>query len=158
MAAFRYACHQLSIQTAYAGAMSHASPDSVGVKAALGFESDAPVRVDVWIWSARIFKTRSLAQTACKKGKVSVDGKRANPATTVKVGARIEVREAQRPRELVVTRLLQKRVGYPIARTAYEDFSPPPPPRQWFTVPQRERGSGRPTKRERREITRLRGY
>ena len=117
------------------------------------------VRVDAWLWAVRVYKTRSLAQAACRGGHVTVDGDRAKPATMVGAGSRVEVTGGGRPRVLVVREALRKRVGAPRAAQAMVDESPPPPPqvdRPW--VPQRERGAGRPTKRERREITRLRGH
>ncbi|ROR74385.1 RNA-binding S4 domain-containing protein [Bogoriella caseilytica] len=117
------------------------------------------VRVDAWLWAVRVFKTRSLAQAACRGGHVTVDGDRAKPATMVGAGSRVEVTGGPRPRILVVREPLRKRVGAPRAAQAMFDESPPPPPavdRPW--VPQRSRGAGRPTKRERREITRLRGH
>lgn len=115
------------------------------------------VRLDVWLWSVRLFPTRSAAAAAIKAGHVRVNGERPKPATPVKLEDQILVR-GERPRDVVVRTLLGRRVGAPIAVTAYLDRSPEPLPRGVFAVPQRERGAGRPTKRERREITELRGY
>lgn len=115
------------------------------------------VRLDVWLWSVRLFPTRSAAAAAIKAGHVRLNGERPKPATTVKVDDEVLVR-GERPRDVVVRRLLARRVGAPTAVTAYLDRSPEPLPRGVFAVPVRERGSGRPTKRERRDITRLRGY
>lgn len=112
----------------------------------------------MWLWSARFFKTRSLAAAACKSGHVRLDGERAKPAQNVKIGAGIEIRGGERPRILIVERLLARRVGAPLAAAAYQDHSPPPLPRDILLVPRRERGAGRPTKKERREIDKLRGY
>lgn len=116
------------------------------------------VRVDAWTWAVRLFKTRSQATAACRAGHVRVNDERAKPAQTVRVGDRVEVRGGQRLRSVEVTRLLIKRVGAPEAQAAYVDHSPPPPPRELaspFGV--RERGAGRPTKKERRQLDRLRG-
>lgn len=116
-------------------------------------------RVDSWLWAVRIFKSRSQATAACRAGHVRVDDDRAKPATPVRVGDRVVVRGGERERVLEVTRILLKRVGAPVAATAMVDHSPPPPPRELVpAVPQRDRGAGRPTKRERREIERLRGH
>lgn len=117
------------------------------------------VRVDSWLWAVRIYKSRTQATAACRGGHVRVEGERAKPATLVGPGSRVVVTGGPRERRLVVQRALTKRVGAPVAATAMIDESPAPPPRveqPW--VPQRDRGAGRPTKRERREITRLRGY
>ncbi|QDB78976.1 RNA-binding S4 domain-containing protein [Georgenia sp. 311] len=117
------------------------------------------VRVDSWLWAVRLFKTRSQAQAACRGGHVRVDGDRAKPATLVGPGSKVVVTGGEIERTVVVQRALRKRVGAPLAAQAMIDETPPPPPKvERAAVPQRERGAGRPTKRERRDITRLRGY
>jgi ribosome-associated heat shock protein Hsp15 len=115
-------------------------------------------RVDAWLWAVRLFKSRSQATAAVKAGHVRVNGERAKPATAVKIGDRVIVRGGPQERILVVTKLLVKRVSAPMAAEAVDDQSPPPPPRE-LAIPlaQRERGAGRPTKRERRDLDRLRG-
>ncbi|WP_030544840.1 RNA-binding S4 domain-containing protein [Streptomyces albus] len=119
---------------------------------------EGAVRVDSWIWSVRLTKTRSMAASACRAGHVRVNGERVKPAHPVKAGDEVRLRAAGRERVVVVTRLLRKRVGAPVAAEAYVDNSPPPPPREELMVaPRRDRGAGRPTKRERRETERLRG-
>ncbi|MDQ1129007.1 RNA-binding S4 domain-containing protein [Microbacterium sp. SORGH_AS_0888] len=116
------------------------------------------VRVDVWLWAIRVYKTRSAATTACRAGHVRVGGDRAKAAQPVRVGDELRVRIQGFDRILVVRQLLTKRVGAPVAATAYDDLTPPPPPRELTaSVPVRDRGAGRPTKRERRDIDRLRG-
>jgi len=115
-------------------------------------------RVDAWLWAVRLFKSRSLATAACRAGHVRVNGERAKPATAVGIGDEIVVRGGARVRVVEVRRVLVKRVGAPVAAAAMVDRSPEPLPREVYAVPRRERGSGRPTKRERREIERLRGY
>lgn len=114
-------------------------------------------RVDSWLWAVRVFKSRSQATAAVKAGHVRVNGERAKPATNVKVGDRVVVRGGLVEKVLVVERILVKRVSAPLAAEAVTDQSPPPPPRE-LAVPLavRDRGAGRPTKRERREIDRLR--
>lgn len=119
---------------------------------------EGSVRVDVWVWSVRLAKTRSLAASAARAGHVRVNGDRAKPAQGVRVGDEVRVRQAGRERIVVVKRLVRKRVGAPVAVECYADNSPPPPPREYAVpVARRERGTGRPTKRERRELERLRG-
>lgn len=115
-------------------------------------------RVDSWLWAVRVFKSRSQATAAVKAGHVRVNGERAKPATNVKVGDRVVVRGGLVEKVLVVEKLLVKRVSAPLAAEAFTDQSPPPPPRELVAPPAlRDRGTGRPTKRERREIDRLRG-
>lgn len=103
-------------------------------------------------------KTRSDATAACRGGHVKVNGKTAKPATPVKVGDRVEAHLHERARILEVTALIVKRVGAAVAVDCFVDHSPPPPERE-ADVPvfQRDRGAGRPTKRDRRELDRLRG-
>jgi ribosome-associated heat shock protein Hsp15 len=121
-------------------------------------ETPATARVDSWLWAVRLFKSRSLATAACRGGHVRVNGERAKPATPVAVGDEIVVRGGERERVVEVRRILVKRVGAPLAAAAMVDRSPEPLPREVYAVPRRDRGAGRPTKRERREIERLRGY
>lgn len=121
-------------------------------------DAASSVRVDVWLWAIRVYKTRSAATTACRAGHVRVGGERAKAAQPVRAGDELRVRIQGFDRILVVRQLLTKRVGAPVAATAYDDLTPPPPPRELTpAVPVRDRGSGRPTKRERRDIDRLRG-
>ncbi|TQL48177.1 heat shock protein Hsp15 [Homoserinimonas aerilata] len=116
-------------------------------------------RVDSWLWAVRVYKTRSAATAACRAGHVRVGGERVKAAQTVRIGDEVRVRIAGFDRTLVVQRLLVKRVGAPDAATAYNETTPPPPPREERPLlPVRDRGAGRPTKRERRELEQLRGY
>ncbi|MET3468025.1 RNA-binding S4 domain-containing protein [Microbacterium sp. 1262] len=117
--------------------------------------SVAPVRVDSWLWAVRIYKTRSAATTACRAGHVRVNGEKVKASQSVKPGDELRVRIAGFDRILVVRQTLTKRVGAPVAATALEDRTPPREPVAMLAV--RDRGAGRPTKRERREIDRLRG-
>jgi len=121
----------------------------------IGIES---ARVDQWLWSVRMTKTRSDAAAACRGGHVKVNGKTAKPATPVKLGDRVEAYLHDRERILEVSRLIVKRVGAAIAVECFVDHSPPPPERE-VDVPvfQRDRGAGRPTKRDKRQLDRLRG-
>ncbi|GAA1467959.1 RNA-binding S4 domain-containing protein [Microbacterium thalassium] len=120
--------------------------------------TDASARVDAWLWAVRVYKTRSLATTACRAGHVRVNGERAKAAQKVKPGDELRVRISGFDRILVVKSPISKRVGAAMAADAVDDRTPPPPPREEMPfVPIRDRGAGRPTKRERREIDRLRG-
>ncbi|MGB3374684.1 MAG: RNA-binding S4 domain-containing protein [Microbacterium sp.] len=114
-----------------------------------------PVRVDSWLWAIRIYKTRSAATTACRAGHVRVNGEKTKAAQMVKPGDEVRVRISGFDRILTVKQTLVKRVGAPVAVTAYVDRTPPRDPVAMLGV--RDRGAGRPTKRERREIDRLRG-
>ena len=114
-------------------------------------------RVDVWLWAVRIYKTRSEATAACRGGHVRVNRAAAKASTQVKVGDRIDA-FVGRPRILEVAAIIEKRVGAPVAAKCMVDHSPPAPVvKRQPRVAVREPGSGRPTKRERREIDRLRG-
>ncbi|MCL6733748.1 RNA-binding S4 domain-containing protein [Streptomyces neyagawaensis] len=117
------------------------------------------VRIDSWIWSVRLVKTRSMGATACRGGHVRVNGERVKPAYAVRVGDEVRLRQAGgHERIVVVKRLIRKRVGAPVAAECYVDNSPPPPPREAIAPAGiRDRGAGRPTKRDRRDLERLRG-
>ena len=121
-------------------------------------EQAAPGRVDSWIWSVRLAKSRSAAATACKGGHVRVNGARVKPAHVVRPGDEVRVRQGDRDRIVIVTKVITKRVGAPAAAECYIDNSPPPPPPEAIApVGIRDRGAGRPTKRDRRSIEKLLG-
>jgi ribosome-associated heat shock protein Hsp15 len=114
--------------------------------------------VDSWIWSVRLAKTRSAAAAAIRGGHVRVNGVRVKPAHLVRPGDEVRVRQSDRERIVVVTRVITKRVGPPIATGCYVDNSPPPPSREMASpAGVRDRGAGRPTKRDRRSIEKLIG-
>ncbi|SDS08089.1 ribosome-associated heat shock protein Hsp15 [Paraoerskovia marina] len=117
------------------------------------------MRVDSWLWAVRLTKSRSIATAACRAGHVRIDGVRVKPSAKVVTGSRVSFRGADhRFRDVEVVQLLAKRVGASVAVAAYVDHSPPPPPPEAVApAGVRDRGAGRPTKRERREIDRLRG-
>jgi len=117
------------------------------------------MRLDVWLWATRFFKSRSQATAACRAGKVRVNEQTAKASSVVKVGDTVSWRDQSRAREVKVAALLPRRVGAPEAATAYVDFSPAPPSKEERgSVPVRERGTGRPEKKERRDLDRLRGF
>jgi ribosome-associated heat shock protein Hsp15 len=114
-------------------------------------------RIDQWLWAVRLHKTRSAAMAACRAGHVRINGATAKPSSPVRTGDSVETRVGSRPRIVEVVRLISKRVGAPVAAECLIDHSPPPPPRESI-VPSlsREPGSGRPTKRDRRNLDKLR--
>ncbi|MBE6484519.1 MAG: RNA-binding S4 domain-containing protein [Actinomycetaceae bacterium] len=114
------------------------------------------VRVDVWLWSVRQCKSRSLATAECRAGHVRVNGEPVKASTRLRVGDEVRYRVAGFDRILKVTALISKRVGAPAAQSCYEDLTPERP-KVYLPVMQRERGAGRPTKKERRELDRLFG-
>jgi ribosome-associated heat shock protein Hsp15 len=109
------------------------------------------------VWAIRLYKTRSDATDACRGGHIKVNGTTAKPATTVGVGDRVHARVHGVDRDLEVVEVIDKRVGAPIAAGCYVDHTPPPTEEDRTSVAERERGAGRPTKRDRREIDRWRG-
>ena len=123
-------------------------------------ESAQSIRVDKWLWAARVFKTRSLAATACDGGKVDVNDQAVKPAKALRPGDLIRVTLPHgRHRVLKVSALDDRRGPPAVARTLYEDLTPPEPPRaRWAPPPMRLPGAGRPTKRERRQLDHLRGW
>ena len=120
-------------------------------------QQPSSVRLDAWLWSVRLFKTRSAATAACRAGHVRVNDQPVKPAQALRVGDEVKVRTPGWERVFEVTRLIVKRVGAPVARECYVDHSPPRPDALSAPVPRREKGTGRPTKKERRQLDRLRG-
>ena len=119
----------------------------------------AAVRVDSWVWAVRLAKTRSMATTACKGGHVRVNDAPARPAQPVRVGDIVRVRLHERERIYRVTGLATKRGSATEAAKYYEDLTPPPPPKvERPLAVVRDRGTGRPSKRERRQLDQLRGH
>lgn len=115
-------------------------------------------RVDSWVWAVRLIKTRSQAAEACKAGHIKINGNAVKPSHTVVPGDRVSVWVNHRQHLVEVVDPIKKRVGAELARRAYIDHSPPPSPVELvMSMPRRDRGAGRPTKKERREIDRLRG-
>ncbi|HEY2205304.1 MAG TPA: RNA-binding S4 domain-containing protein [Pseudonocardia sp.] len=109
-------------------------------------------RIDRWLWSVRLTKTRPDAAAACRGGHVRINDQPAKPATAVVPGDRIRVRTHHVTRHVEVVRVIQKRVGAAVAATCFIDHTPTPPPEAVVPVARRERGAGRPTKRERRVL------
>ena len=95
-----------------------------------GMADEETVRVDLWIWSVRLVKTRSMATAACRGGHVRVNDERVKPSAVVRTGDEVRLRHAGRERVVVVKRIVRKRVGAPVAAECFADISPPPPPRE----------------------------
>jgi ribosome-associated heat shock protein Hsp15 len=115
-------------------------------------------RIDRWLWTVRLVKTRSLAAQACRAGHVQINGVRAKPAAPVDVGDTVRARLGGRERVVEVARLPGSRVGAELAAACLVDRSPPPPPRDPRAgFGSRDTGVGRPTKRDRRRLDQARG-
>jgi ribosome-associated heat shock protein Hsp15 len=113
-------------------------------------------RVDRWLWSVRLVKTRPDAAEACRGGHVRVNGRPAKAATTVVPGDEVRARIGQTTRVVEVVKVIQKRVGAPDAATCFIDRTPKPLPTETVQIAVRDRGAGRPTKRDRRKLDSLR--
>ena len=122
------------------------------------FMSMESVRVDKWLWAVRIFKTRTASGRACDNGKVRLGESPAKSSSKVKVDDVVRVRLHHENRQFKVLKLIEKRVGAQVAMACYEDITPPEERidrlKSAFALPTayRERGTGRPTKKDRREI------
>jgi ribosome-associated heat shock protein Hsp15 len=124
--------------------------------------SDEGMRLDKWLWCVRIYKTRREAIEACRSGRVSINGTVAKPARSVRVGDRVNARTLSFDRTLAVIGLTEKRVGAGLVAGFLDDLTPKEEYERGRKtaverVLGRTRGSGRPTKRERREMDRLLG-
>ncbi len=114
-------------------------------------------RIDKWLWAARIFKTRSMAAAACKKGQVSMNGAQLKPSRTVKPGDIIDVRKPPVTYSFKVKQTIEKRVGAKLIPEILENVTPP---EQYELLEMnrisgfvnRAKGTGRPTKKERRSL------
>lgn len=109
------------------------------------------------MWAVRLFRTRAESAAACRTGHVLIDGRPAKAATAVSIGDRVEVRVHGVDRTVEVARVIEKRVGATVAAGCLVDHTPPPPEvDRAAPVAARQPGTGRPTKRDRRRIDRLR--
>ncbi len=120
------------------------------------------VRLDKWLWAVRVFKTRSLASEACRHGHVTIGGQPVKPSREVHVGDVMVVLKDDLTRQFKVLQLLEHRVGAPKAREYAEDQTAPSEfekPRQPSFRPFvfRPKGSGRPTKKQRRDMDQFSG-
>lgn len=114
------------------------------------------IRIDIWLWAVRQTKTRSLATAECRAGHVRINDEPVKPATKVKIGDVVRYRVQGFDRVLKVTGIVAKRSSATIASQCYENLTVERP-KVYVPIMQRERGSGRPTKKERRDLDRLLG-
>ena len=117
------------------------------------------MRIDKWLWSVRIFKSRSISTQACKSGKIKVNASKCKPARTVLVNDFISVDKKGLKLEFKILQLLKSRVGFSLAKDCYEDLTPNEEREKFrafhhrrLSGEDREVGLGRPTKRDRREL------
>ena len=113
-------------------------------------------RVDRWLRAVRLTKTRPDAAAACRGGHVRINDRPAKPAATVSPGDEVRARLGDRTRTVEVVRVIQKRVGAADAVTCYLDRSPAPAATPQVPLAVRDRGAGRPTKRDRRMLDKWR--
>jgi len=126
-------------------------------------KQEGDLRIDKWLWAVRIFKTRSMAAQACKKGRVLIDDQQVKPSTEIKAGDIIQVNKEQIELEVKVLQILEKRVGAKLVPDYMEDLTPEENYRKQEIARQtnfeyREKGQGRPTKKQRREIEQLKKF
>lgn len=124
-------------------------------------ENKNEVRIDKWLWAVRVFKTRSQATEACKKGRVIIDGVQVKSSRIVKLHDVIFVRKLPVIYSYRVTGIIEKRVSAPLAVTNYEELTPEEELAKLqvneTVFVKRDRGAGRPTKKERRIIDKMTG-
>ena len=114
-------------------------------------------RIDKWLWAARIFKTRSLAADACKNSRVTINGTNVKPSHIVKCGERVSVKKPPITYSFKILQCIEKRVGAKLIQDIYENVTDP---KQYEILEMsrisgfvdRARGTGRPTKKDRRSL------
>ena len=115
------------------------------------------VRIDKWLWAVRVFKTRTIAAEACKKGRVYVDNNSVKPARMVKIGDVVQVKKPPVTYSFKVIDISQKRMGAKLVSNFMENVTPP----EEYEILEmnkisgfvdRQRGTGRPTKKDRRDL------
>ena len=118
---------------------------------------NSEARIDKWLWAARIYKTRTLASDACKNGRITINGVLAKPSRTVKVGDLVGVKKSPITYSFRVLQTIEKRVGAKLLPEVFENVTPP---EQYELLEMnrisgfvdRARGTGRPTKKDRRAL------
>ena len=126
-------------------------------------ETPDSTRLDLWLWSTRLYKTRTISADACKNNRITVNGQKGKPSRQVRIGDRITVDRGSMIQEVEVKAILSKRVGaklvpdFLIDRTPPEEYERAAEIRRTnrMAMPDREPGTGRPTKKERRELDQL---
>ena len=118
---------------------------------------NSEARIDKWLWATRIYKTRTLASDACKNGRITINGALAKPSRTVKVGDQVGVKKSPITYSFRVLQTIEKRVGAKLLPEVFENVTPP---EQYELLEMnrisgfvdRARGTGRPTKKDRRAL------
>lgn len=118
------------------------------------------IRIDKWLWSVRLFKTRSLATEECKKGRITIDGIAVKPSRVPKIGDIVKVRKPPVTYSYRIKGMPSSRLGAKLVPDYLEDLTPPEELKilemqQSAGYAGRDRGTGRPTKKERRDIDRF---
>ena len=118
------------------------------------------IRIDKWLWAIRIYKTRSLASDACQSGKVKINNGRVKPSKIIQIGDMITVQKGFIKFDYEVSGIIEKRVSATIAQQNYVDHTPEEElikqkSNLFSTQYQREKGQGRPTKKDRRVLDKL---
>ena len=118
------------------------------------------IRIDKWLWAVRLYKTRSIATEACKTGRIKIDGIAVKPSRTIRKGTIIEVFQPPMQKTIEVKELLKNRVGAKLVENYIVDHTPEEEYEKLQMIKEmrtewRNRGTGRPTKKERRDIDRL---
>ncbi len=125
-------------------------------------QSEEKLRIDKFLWAIRVFKTRSICTEACKAGKIKLEGQNIKPSHVVKLGEVYVISKDQEKKIIKVIQFLSHRVDAKTAINYYEDLSPISDLSKFPTVfnspvLKRDRGTGRPTKKDRRDIDDLQG-
>ncbi len=124
---------------------------------------EEPVRIDKWLWAVRLFKTRTLATEECRKGRITIDGVAVKPSRIPKIGDIIKVRKNPVTYSYKIIGIIGKRVGAKLVQEFAVDITPPEELKnleikQQMGSMERDRGSGRPTKKDRRDLNRLQDW
>lgn len=121
------------------------------------------IRLDKWLWTVRLFKTRSQATEACKGGKIKMSGVNAKPSKEIKVGEQIDIVQNGIRKIVLVKQLSKNRVGAKLVPELMEDLTPPEELEKLemarkVNYERRQKGLGRPSKKDRRNIDRLKNF
>jgi ribosome-associated heat shock protein Hsp15 len=122
------------------------------------------IRIDRWLWAARLFKARSAASEACQAGKVKLNGRSVKPSRAVKIGDEVQITRKMIKQRVIIAGIRERRVSPKIAAELYEDITPQEEIEQARLIQTMEstfykdqRRTGRPTKRDRRAFQKLKG-
>jgi len=118
---------------------------------------ETDIRIDKYLWAVRLYKTRSQAAEACKNGRITINGMSLKPSRTIKTGDIFDMRDNPIVRRFRVKNVLQNRVGAKLVPDYLEDITPPEELEKLFITKnlifvKRDHGTGRPTKKERRDL------